>query len=278
MLEYISVSQINAYIGCSLKYKFKYIDKLSPAFTPSALAFGSSVHAAIEWMHKLLMTGNRDDVLKALSIFDADWYASCQGDIRFKSKESQKSLKQIGLKMLKFYDEQLPESKIVAVEQSFTVPIVDHSTGETLDTSLYGIIDLVLENHLIVDFKTAAKALLAVDVDSSLQMTAYSYAYNYKTGQIPSLRIDALYKTKEPKIDRIPTTRTEKDYVKLFNLAKAVIFAIEAGVFYPISSWRCNDCEFKKYCWLWNGKVTGKGADNVEYSNTRRTSANPQVV
>ncbi|KAA3662806.1 MAG: PD-(D/E)XK nuclease family protein [Calditrichaeota bacterium] len=278
MRDYISVSQINTYIGCSLKYRFKYIDELQPAFTPSALAFGSSIHSAIEWMHKQLMTGNGKDIKNALAIFDADWYASCQGDIQFKKKESEKSLFQKGLKMLEYYSQNLPDSKIMAVEHSFTVPIVDVSTGETLDTPLYGIIDLILEDHLIIDFKTAMKSLSADDVDSSLQMTAYSYAYNYKTGQTPNLRIDALYKTKEPKIDRIPTIRGEPDYSKLFNLAKAIINAIQAGVFYPISSWRCNDCEFKKYCWLWNGKYPSKGADDVEYSNTRRTQQTPQAV
>ena len=43
----ISVSQVNAYLGCPLKYRFQYVDKIPRPWRVAAMAFGSSVHAAV---------------------------------------------------------------------------------------------------------------------------------------------------------------------------------------------------------------------------------------
>ena len=48
----ISVSQVNAYLGCPLKYRFQYVDKIPRPWRVAAMAFGSSVHAAVEWFHR----------------------------------------------------------------------------------------------------------------------------------------------------------------------------------------------------------------------------------
>ena len=44
----ISVSQVNAYLACPLKYRFQYVDKIPRPWRAAAMAFGSSVHAAVE--------------------------------------------------------------------------------------------------------------------------------------------------------------------------------------------------------------------------------------
>ena len=45
---HLSYSQINSYMQCSLKYRFNYIDRLEPEFTPSPLHFGSAIHSVIQ--------------------------------------------------------------------------------------------------------------------------------------------------------------------------------------------------------------------------------------
>jgi hypothetical protein len=44
----ISVSQINLYRTCSLKYRFQYIDQLPRLVRAAGLVFGSAVHKALE--------------------------------------------------------------------------------------------------------------------------------------------------------------------------------------------------------------------------------------
>ena len=49
-IEHLSKSQISLYMDCSLKYKFQYIDNLPKPFKPAGLAFGTSIHSALEWL------------------------------------------------------------------------------------------------------------------------------------------------------------------------------------------------------------------------------------
>ena len=43
MKDHLSVSQINVYLACPLKYRFQYVDEIPRAFTSSALVFGIAV-------------------------------------------------------------------------------------------------------------------------------------------------------------------------------------------------------------------------------------------
>ena len=58
----LSVSQVNAYLGCSLKYRFQYVDKIPRPWRVAAMAFGSSVHAAVEWFHKERLVGRSPEL------------------------------------------------------------------------------------------------------------------------------------------------------------------------------------------------------------------------
>jgi hypothetical protein len=53
----LSVSQVNAYLACPLKYRFQYVDKIPRPWRVAAMAFGSSVHAAVEWFHRERLAG-----------------------------------------------------------------------------------------------------------------------------------------------------------------------------------------------------------------------------
>ena len=52
MIDHLSASQIQAYMDCSLKYKFSKIDQLPKSFKSSGLALGSAIHSAVEWLHR----------------------------------------------------------------------------------------------------------------------------------------------------------------------------------------------------------------------------------
>jgi len=76
-----------------------------------------------------------------------------------------------------------------------------------------------------------------------------------ETGAEPSqLRIDAVVRTKTPKVQALATRRATTDYVRFFGLAQAVIETIKAGCFYPNPGWQCPTCEFAEHCRSWGLK------------------------
>ena len=84
----LSISQVNAYLGCPLKYRFQYVDKIPRPWRVAAMAFGTSVHAAVEWFHKERMSGGSPELTQVLQVFDADWYAQNMEPLVFPEKGS----------------------------------------------------------------------------------------------------------------------------------------------------------------------------------------------
>src|SRR5258707_13641682 len=99
----ISVSQVNAYLACPLKYRFQYVDKIPRPWRVAAMAFGTSVHAAVEWFHKQRINGGSPEIDSVLQVFDADWYAQNTEPLVFSERESKDSLDEKGRAMIQLY-------------------------------------------------------------------------------------------------------------------------------------------------------------------------------
>src|SRR5437867_6434352 len=226
-LPIISVSQVNTYLGCPLKYRFQYVDKIPRPWRASALAFGSSVHAAVEWFHKERLAGRNPDVTEVLKVFDADWYAQNVEPLVFSERESKDSLAEKGRGMLQLYVESQNGTKPVAVEQPFELDLADPETGEVFDLRLRGVIDLVEEGETLVDLKTAGRTLEAGGLERHLQLSTYALAFFLLHGSIPKLRLDMLLKTTKPRLERHPTTRSVEDLAWTVQLIREVALAIQ---------------------------------------------------
>ncbi len=255
MRDHISVSQINLYSMCTLKYRFSYIDKIERPFKPAALAFGSSFHAALEWLHRKRMDyGAEVSPEDVIRIFRADWHAWSFQKVRFKKGQDHETLAETGERMILKYLEQMPETKPLDVEVEFKIPLVNPETGEILDMELKGIIDLLEVDDTIVEHKTSARLMDASTVNSNLQLTAYSYAFRCRRNMKKSgIRLDNVTKAKQTKIASFTIERSEKDYVRLFHIADTVIRGIYNGVFFPTPNWMCSDCEYVHHCRNWRG-------------------------
>lgn len=248
VIDHLSVSQINLYLMCSLKYRFQYIDELPKTFKSSGLAFGSVMHSALEWFHKEMMKGKEIPLEALYKIFEVDWYAQkADAEIRFKEGEDEMRLSVLGKEFLTLYHN-LPLRKIKGAEIFFhNLPLGNN--GDKLEVPLEGIIDLVEEDDTIVEFKTSARKIDAQTLKDQLQLTAYSYAYEMLFRKRPkSLKIINFIKTRTPKMVTLETTRGKEDYEKLFSMARDVLKGIKAGVFFPRQSFMCKDCEYGREC------------------------------
>lgn len=254
MIEYLSSSQINLYMMCSLKYRFQYMEKLPRPFRASALAFGSAIHSALAWFHKEKANGNGTSLEKLYRIFDADWYAQkLDMEIRYKEGEAEMNLMLQGKELLGLYFQD-PVKEIKGIEMPFTVPLKDPANGKLLGINLEGFIDLVEKDDVIVEFKTSSQSMNIADVVDHLQLTAYSYAYEMLYRRPPKLlKIINLVKNKKPKMAVLETTRSKSDHQRFYHLASEVLKGIRNRVFFPKQSFLCKDCEFEEPCKAWKG-------------------------
>src|SRR2546426_5417342 len=239
-----SLSQIQTYLGCPLKYRFQYIDQIPRPWRASALAFGSSVHAAVEWFHKERLAGRSPPLPEVLKVFDADWYAQTVEPLVFSEKESKDSLAEKGRAMLQLYVEAPDHKPAKFVEEWFELDLADPQTGEVLDVRLRGVIDLLEEDDTLVDLKTAGRTLEAGGLERHLQLSTYALAFFLLTERIPKLRLDMLLKTAKPRLERHETTRSVEDLGWTARLIHEVSLAIETEHFFPNPSWRCSECEY----------------------------------
>src|SRR5258705_5613447 len=249
----LSISQVKAYLGCPLKDRFQYVDKIPRPWRVAAMAFGSSVHAAVEWFHKERLADRTPEIDAVLKVFDADWYAQNTEPLVFSERESKDSLADKGRAMLRLYVESTNGVKPVAIEQFFEIDLADPETGEVLDVRLRGVIDLVEEGETLVDLKTAGRTLEAGGLERHLQLSTYALAYALLHGSIPKLRLDMLLKTAKPRLERHPTTRSVEDLSWTARLIREVSLAIETEHFFPNPSWRCTECEDFAHCQPWRG-------------------------
>ena len=249
-----SVSQIQTYLGCPLKYRFQYLDQLPKAFRPAALAFGGSIHSAIEWFHRCRMKGASPPLEEVLKVFEADWFAQNLDPLQFHLSETKEGLGAKARAMLAVYLEASNGCRPVAVEEPFSLEIADPETGECLDVPFRGFVDLVEEDGTLVDLKTAARAASQDDVERHLQLSTYALAVYLRTGEVPKLRLDVLLKTSRPRLERLTTSRTVKDLAWVARLIERATHAIEDGHFFPNPSWRCSDCEYQMPCQAWRGE------------------------
>jgi putative RecB family exonuclease len=253
--EAISVSQINLYLTCSLKYRFQYIDRLPRLVQSAGMVFGSAMHKALEWLHKERRNGRNPPLDEVLRVFEADWHAQLlDAEVIFPDDDSKEKLVHKGKELLSQYYH-LPPRPVRDAEVYFQLPLVNPATGEALDIPLRGVIDLVNADDTIDEFKTAARRFALEDLPDNIQLTAYSYAFELLYGRPPrDLRLITFLRTKNPDIDVQVTGRAKADYERLFNLGKEVLKAVRAGVFIPSRGcWLCKDCEYDPDCREWAG-------------------------
>lgn len=273
--EAVSASSIQLYLTCSLKWRFQYWDRLPRLATSSNQAVGTSIHAALNWLHKERKRGREVPLAEVLGVFEGDWYAQVSsGRVRFEDEDAPDRLVIKGKELLtQFYHR--PADPVRDSEVRFSLPLVNPATGEVLDVPLRGFIDAVYEDGTIEEYKAPQKAPPLAELADNVQVTVYAYAYEKLYGQ-PSkeIRKVSLVRTKAPRIDVQVTGRDESDYIRLFALANEVLKGVRAGVFIPSRGcWLCNDCEYDQDCREWTGNEVELFARNPSPATTMQLSS-----
>jgi putative RecB family exonuclease len=260
---HISNNQIFNYLTCSLKYRFHYVEKRPPERVSISLPFGGAIHAAIEMYYRAIQNNNQIEAVEKL----CERFETClkldldQKDILVIFKKDipdHKAAVDMGKALLKVFHENIAAyaaEDIVAVEHPLKATLFTED-GNPTDFKLVGIVDLILRDKsgeiVVVDNKTASKAMGQEMANLDNQMTAYAYLLAANKFVFPTApvkcRFDLLRKLKTPKLEHVFTTRTAAHRKRFAKLATAVLAGIDAGVFIPQPSWMCADCAYADAC------------------------------
>ena len=245
MPDYISVSQINTYLLCPRKYRYRYIDRLVPEHRSIALALGTAVHSAIAWWSEERLAGADPTLEVAQRTFRADLHAqAAAGDFDLEGK-SLEEVEAQGQALVKLFVEQCADLALTLVEHRVEVPLFDPRTGERLPVPLVGFVDFLAEG-CVGEIKTSARRSSAATW--LLQLSAYVYAIQAAgLGKRKALVVQ-LVKTKTPKLVKEELEVTGADELWFLEVAAEVFDSIQAGAFFPNPGWACPRCEYRSTC------------------------------
>ena len=241
----LSWSQVSTYRGCPAKWRFSRT--APPDFTSAALHFGKAVHRALELFYSRIGEARRPDPEEVFEAFLEAWTQPVDPPIRFSSRESEESLSDMALTMLRTFLDEVSPGEVAAVELPFEIEI---SPG----VSARGVVDLVEIKDgkwWIVDHKACRNA--PSDEFGKEQLALYRMALR-ETGFIPvgvdvAMRYDALRKLKSrgefTSVDVEVSPSEERILRREFEMAAR---GIDSGVFYHNRSGFCSSCPWSISC------------------------------
>jgi hypothetical protein len=262
---YFSATKIDTFKTCPLKYKFQYIDKKekNKENAPS-LTFGVTYHKAMEYIYFCIVKNEKPDKEIINKIVEENLDRKmCTYMTDSEWEEFKKDCLKVILKYCSKRNKFSPlvvDGKICS-ELDFCIPLRNPITNEIYpNIYIRGTIDLLDENYNIIDFKTSSKAYSESKVNTAIQLTIYSYYFREYFKMVENgLLFDVAIKRHQsksnpegnPSFEVYKTSRSQKDYIRMFYLIMEMIKSEKYNNFYPNTpgdgNW-CLNCEFKKDC------------------------------
>jgi putative RecB family exonuclease len=243
---HLSVTQIRMYLRCPLQYFFRYVCDLK--IPPGGdMMLGRTIHSALQENYQQKIESHQDLPLDHVTDFFSDRWEQDTHETHFSPDENSGKLKDQGIGLLTAYQKQIsPRIQPVEVEREFLV-----DTGKT-DLPLKGYIDLIDDQGFIIDHKTSKRSYQSDAAEKDIQLTAYALAYRQLFGQEEKgVRLDAMIRNKQPKIQQLSATRTQDEIGRFARLAGQVENAIRKGVYYPNDNYMCGNCGYNEMCKKW---------------------------
>ena len=251
---HVSYSQIRTFLLCPARHQHRYLLGTEPSHRPVALVFGGAVHVALAAFYGHMMIKGEAMPLEALQdAFRDRWESEMDRPIPivFDEQKDAGAFVDQGVDLLRVFHEKADMPEVVAVEQPFSVDLVDPVTGEVLDVKLVGAFDLITQEAgrpVIIEHKTAARKYTKEQLAWDLQPSVYAYAATELGMEDVGLRYQLLLKTKAPAIEVCEIERTPAHIREMLMTVSNVLRAIEAEVFYRSRGWQCADCPFAYRC------------------------------
>lgn len=253
-VDYLSVSSVNTYVKCPLKWKRRYIDR---EYEPpsGAMILGSSVGAAEGDAYGQQIEGkDRPSTDDVLDLFSAEFDERAEREDVDWGTEAPGTVKDVGVKAVKAYDSTIaPHVEPVSVEREFNLELAH------VDWRFHGFLDLEQTDGAVCDLKVRKSKLGQADANSDLQPTAYLLARRAEGDPAPAFRYHTMVKTKTPYAEIVPTVRTDVQldaFVdRLYGIAAEINWRMETGRWQGAvpGSWWCSE----RFCGFWESCPMG---------------------
>lgn len=248
----ISASRLSLWLGCKLKFYFRYVLQTQKAPTPS-MHCGSAIHAVLQawnmsrWRREPFVTE------RFKGVFDEQW-KTLQTEAPIRWEDGEEEVERLSAwRSLEHYFTETPikaDEKPEAVEVAVSADLGKHGLPV-----LIGVVDLIRAGGRITDFKVTSKSPNAELVAHlhETQLTAYSVLYRDATGRQEGGReLHHLVRTKAPKciITSMPPA-TEQQVTRLFRAMESYQEGVARQDFVPSPGFACMGCEFINECKRW---------------------------
>lgn len=249
----VSATRLNTWLGCRLRYYFKYVLRLKTPRT-AALYVGSTVHSVLKIWNRARWRKETLTADQLQQAFENVWASDQQKEkVRWQPDEEPDEKKQ-GWALLQTYFAKSPipqDERPEGVEVTAEADLSKHGLPKIM-----GILDLVRAGGKIVDYKTVGqtpkdeKAIHSNEV----QLSTYSILYREATGKQEGGReLHQLVKLKEPKL--IITQQgpmTDKEQTRLFKQLESYVDGVERQDFIPSPGMQCVMCSYFNECRKWS--------------------------
>ena len=252
-LAYISASRLKSFLACRLKFYFEKVLGLKPPASP-ALQVGKAVHAALQSYN--LARWRRGDTSPAATL---QAYDKAYGELEaaepvdYGDSSRQDSIDTGSRVLDAFLGSELARDprRVLGVEA-----YLRKESGD-LPLPLVGVVDLVVEGNVPVDYKTVAATPNLEDEgwQHEVQLVAYNLLLRDATGEEPGPgELIYLVKLKSPKAIRQvlpPVTQTQVDRLKA--LADVYVDGVSREDYHPSPGMSCRWCSYRTQCAAWAG-------------------------
>lgn len=236
--EVLSPSQAATFLGCSAKYRFKYLLGIPDPVSGGGVR-GKAVHRAVEYYMRAKMAGLTLDTEAVTGEWDQIWEAASQ-DAEFKDKENVETLKASAAALTeKYLREAAPAIQPLAVE----LPVA----GEISGVRVRGFVDLLDTDRRIIDIKTSSRKPSKLSGDHAFQLATYTYLLGPEASG--ETRIDSLVATKDPQLVQIEHTPGAGGQKLVETMYPLIVEGITNGLFLPNrASLLCGYCPYRIEC------------------------------
>lgn len=229
----LSPSQANAYLSCSARWHYRYVQRL-PDPASGSLVRGRAVHKLVNHYFKFRIEGLTLDNGHLAEAYDEIWEQESDG-AAFASGEDVEETKQSGAALAaKYLSEAAPEIEPAQLD----IPV----SGTIGGVAVRGYVDLLDVHGTIVDLKTASRKPSGVSPDYALQVATYAALTPGASGNV---RIDTVVSTKQPQLVSIEYNVPDADRQLVERIYPRVQAGMASGYYCPNRG--SNLCS-RKYC------------------------------
>ena len=254
MVMIYSHSRISTFEQCKLKFKFQYIDKITPEIGQSIEAhLGSVVHTTLEWLYHQVTKKELPTIEETIFYYAEKWQEEFTEDIVIVKKQFTEKYyfnKGVGF-LVNYYTKHSPfDEKTIAIEHKIELDLTE-------EIKLIGFIDRLVHNLdndeiEIHDYKTGNSLPTEKQIRENRQLALYSLAIKETFGKDKNISLIWHFLAHDMKIC-IRKTNKELENLKqdIINLIKQIE---ETKDFSPNKSVLCNWCQYKNLCPKFTGK------------------------